>query len=855
MGGAAWRERVRAALPALVGLALFLVALEVLRIELRTVTWHEITADVLSTPWPRLLLAVAITALNYLVLASYDVLAFEYIGNPLPAARVMGVSLLAFAVANTVGLAVLSGATVRYRFYSRWGVTAEELSRLVLSYSVTFWLGLLALGGFSFAMSPLPALQALPASRFVPVAGVALMLIVAGYLVATVLYRKPIRFRTVRVSLPTPTLALKQLLVSALDWALAGAALYALLPPSELPFLTFLGSYLVAVLVGMVSHVPGGVGVFEGLIVLLLAPFLPSTALLPALVAYRAVYYLLPFVLAMVALVVDEAYQRRLHLARAGAWLGGWAEQLTPKVMAAVSFFSGSVLLWSGATPAAPGRLDLVDRVLPLGVVEASHFIGSLAGVGLLLLSQGLARRLDAAYYLSALLIVVGMATSLLKGFDYEEATLLLLVLLALYQARPAFYRRAAFFETSFSASWLVALAGALVASIWLGFFAFKHVDYSRELWWQFELHGEASRFLRASVGASVTVLLVGMARLLRHAPHAIDAPSAAALADALRVIATQPHTTPNLVLLRDKALLFTDARDAFLMYGVQGRTWVVMGDPVGPASAVPELVRAFLERCDDFGGVPVFYQVGPGHMHHYADFGLTFAKLGEEAQVDLSTFTLAGSQGSRPRQAVRRLEKDGGTFRVVPATEVPALMPQLRAVSDDWLRHKAGAEKGFSLGFFDETYLSAFPVGVVEQDGRIVAFSNVWLGAGKVELSLDLMRYAEHAPRGVMESLLVHLMLWGKGEGFTRFALGMAPLSGFEKGSPLASLWNKLGTLVYEHGEAVYSFQGLRAFKAKFNPEWEPRYLAYPGGLRLPRILADTSALIAGGYRNIVLH
>ena len=847
------RERARSALPALAGLAVFLVALEVLRIELRAVSWHEITADVLGTPWPSLALAVAITALNYLVLASYDLLAFEYIGHPLPAPRVMGVSLLAYAVANTVGLAVLSGASVRYRFYSRWGVTAEELSRLVFSYSITFWLGLLALGGFSFAVSPLPALQAWPGFQVVPVVGVVLMLAVVAYLVATAIRREPIRIRSLSVALPSPTLAVKQLVVSAVDWALAGAALYALLPPSELPFITFLGSYLVAVLVGMVSHVPGGVGVFEGLMVLLLAPFLPSSALLPALVAYRAVYYLLPFTLALVALVADEAYQRRHHLARAGAWVGDWAEQLTPRVLAAVSFFSGSVLLWSGATPAAPGRLDLIDRVLPLTVVEASHFLGSLAGAGLLILSQGLARRLDAAYYLSAVLMVLGISTSLLKGFDYEEATLLLAVLLLMYRARPAFYRRAAFFETSFSASWLMALAGALAASVWLGFFAFKHVDYSQELWWQFELHGEASRFLRASVGASVLVLLAGVARLLRHAPREIEPPSAADLDDAVRIVASQPHTTPNLVLLRDKALLFTEARDAFLMYGVQGRTWVVMSDPVGPASAVPALVRAFLERCDDFGGVPVFYEVGPGHMHHYADFGFTFVKLGEEAKVDLTTFGLEGGRGSRFRQSVKRLEKDGGVFRMVPAADVPALLPQLREVSDDWLRHKAGAEKGFSLGFFDQAYLSAFPVGVVECQGRVVAFSNVWPGAGREELSLDLMRYAEHAPKGVMEALLVHLMLWGKAEGYQRFALGMAPLSGFED-SPLATLWNWLGTLVYEHGEAVYSFQGLRAFKAKFNPVWEPRYLAYPGGLRLPRILADTSALIAGGYRHIVL-
>jgi phosphatidylglycerol lysyltransferase len=179
--------------------------------------------------------------------------------------------------------------------------------------------------------------------------------------------------------------------------------------------------------------------------------------------------------------------------------------------------------------------------------------------------------------------------------------------------------------------------------------------------------------------------------------------------------------------------------------------------------------------------------------------------------------------------------------------------MGQLRAVSDDWLRQKAGAEKGFSLGFFDEAYLARFPVAVVEREGRVQAFSNVWPGAERQELSLDLMRYSSEAPKNVMEALLVNLVHWGQQQGYQRFALGIAPLSGFEE-SPVATLWNRLGAFLYEHGEAVYSFQGLRAYKEKFDPVWEPRYLAYPGGLRLPRILADTSALIAGGYRRIFL-
>jgi phosphatidylglycerol lysyltransferase len=330
-------------------------------------------------------------------------------------------------------------------------------------------------------------------------------------------------------------------------------------------------------------------------------------------------------------------------------------------------------------------------------------------------------------------------------------------------------------------------------------------------------------------------------------------APGARELAEAEVSIHRQTSTAPNLVYLRDKALLFNETRDAFVMYGVQGRTWVAMGDPVGAVEAVPGMIRAFLEKCDDYGGVPVFYEIGPAHMHRYADAGLTFVKLGEEAKVDLGSFTLDGSRGAKFRQSIRRLDKDGGAFRVVPPGEVPTLMPQLAAVSGDWLRHKAGAEKGFSLGFFDSAYLQRFPVAVVERQGRVVAFSNLWLGGDRVELSLDLMRHAEDAPKGVMEALLVNLMAWGKAEGYRRFALGMAPLSGVEA-SPLAAPWNRVGAFLYEHGEAVYGFQGLRAFKNKFDPVWEPRYLAYPGGLRLPRILADTSALIAGGYRNIFL-
>jgi phosphatidylglycerol lysyltransferase len=843
---------VRRLLPVMLGLLLFGVALHVLRAELHAVSWHDLSIDIRQMPPSRLLLAVGLTWINYAVLTGYDFLAFAYIDRRPPRLHVALASFLSYAISNNVGFAMLSGASVRYRFYTRLGLSGEELSRIVFSYSVTFWLGLLALGGLSLAVSPVPSLAGIGA-RATSAAGWLLAGAAAAYVVAAAMGRGPLSVGRFRFPLPTFPVALTQLILSAADWALAGAVLYVLLPQDAVPFLPFLGAFLTAILLGMASHVPGGLGVFEGLLVVLLKPYLSSGELLPPLLVYRAVYYLLPFIVALVGLVIDELRQRRVQAARVTAAVGRLTEQITPRLLGVLTLLSGAVLLFSGATPAAPGRLERLEAWLPLGVIEVSHFTGSVVGVVLLLLSQGLSRRLDAAYYLTSGAIGLGILASLLKGLDYEEAIFLTFVLVFLVRARPAFDRRAAFFETRFSTVWVATVLGALGASVWLGFFAFKHVDYSQQLWWQFELQGEVSRFLRASVGAAIVVLLFGVARLVRPAPHEVVEPSAVDLDDASAVIAHQPRTSAQLVFLRDKGLLFNADRTGFLMYGVQGRTWVAMGDPVGPPEAMTDLIRLFLERCDDFDGVPVFYEVGKAHLHCYADFGLTFVKVGEEARVDLGAFSLEGPRGARYRQVIRRLEKDGGRFEIVPSSAVPGILGDLRAVSDDWLAARAGTEKGFSLGFFDDEYVARYPVAVVRREGRIVAFANIWRGADSHEVSLDLMRFNRDAPKGVMEALFANLLHWGKAEGYRWFVLGMSPLSGIEQ-SPAASLWNRLSGFLYRHGESVYHFQGLRAYKEKFDPVWEPRYLVYPGGMKLPRILADVSALVAGGYRKVFL-
>ena len=176
--------------------------------------------------------------------------------------------------------------------------------------------------------------------------------------------------------------------------------------------------------------------------------------------------------------------------------------------------------------------------------------------------------------------------------------------------------------------------------------------------------------------------------------------------------------------------------------------------------------------------------------------------------------------------------------------------MDDLRRVSDAWLSHKRAREKGFSLGFFDEAYLRECPVAVVrDAAGKIVAFANLWLSGEHEEMSVDLMRYCESAPRGVMDYIFVTLMRWGREEGYAWFNLGMAPLAGLQRRA-LAPAWSRIGALVFAHGEHFYNFRGLRQYKDKFDPVWSPRYLAVSNGLSVATTVLNVTALVSGGLR-----
>ncbi len=816
--------------------------------------YHEVTTQLMALPKASVVLAICLTLLSYWVLTLYDLGALWYLGKRLAYPKIALASFVGYVFSYNIGLSVLGGGAVRYRLYSGWGLSTADIARIIGFAAITFWSGCLFLAGISILWEPvpLPALLHSPIASTLPL-GIAALGAVSTYLTWALVWHRPFTVRSLEIVPPKRLLVLGQLLLSSVDCLVAAGVMYALLPPSEvLSFPGFVGIYLLAMVMGLVSHVPGGLGVFETVMLAFLTPALPGAQVLSALLAYRVIYYLIPFLLGATALGVHELAFRSRWLTATLKLSSRWIPEVLPRVLAISTFVGGIILLISGATPTLGDRLDWLETLVPLPVVEMSHLAGSLAGLGLLVLARGLQRRLDSAYLLTMVLLPLSVVVSLLKGLDYEEALAMSGLFVALIPCHRYFYRKGSLLAAPLNLDWLLAAVLVIAGSVWIGIFSYKHVEYSHDLWWQFALTGDAPRFLRATVAVIAVGMVLAMRQLLRPARMRNVTPTPELLDRAQAVVTTDRESQSYLGLLGDKQLLFSDSGRAFIMYAVEGRSFVAMGDPVGAPEEHAELCWRFRELADRYGGWAVFYQVSARQLPLYLDLGLTLLKLGEEALVPLTEFSIEGKERYDLRRALRKMEQENVRFELLDASAVPPLLDELEALSQAWLADKHTREKGFSLGFFKRDYLTRLPLAVARTPDKLLAFANIWPGGNHEELSVDLMRHRPEAPHGMMDFLFVNLMLWGRTHGYQRFSLGMAPFSGIDA-RDAAPLWNRIGATVFRHGEYFYNFRGLRQYKEKFQPTWQPRYLASPGLLALPVVMTNVAALVSRGLKGMV--
>lgn len=546
------------------------------------------------------------------------------------------------------------------------------------------------------------------------------------------------------------------------------------------------------------------------------------------------------------------ASARTEYQSRIWAALRGIALELSPYVFAITAFGFGALVLASAATPVIRERVEALTQVTPLFVVEFSHFAASLIGLLLMLVGSGLWRRRLGAYWTAIALSLAGAVFSLTKGLEYGPALLLCGFALVMLPCRSAFDRPSRLFTSRPTSIWIVAAIGAVVSAAALGFFVYRGVAYTDELWWTFVRSGDASRFLRAGVAVAIVTLGVALVTLFsapsqwRGHPSADDLAAAGAAIDDAEIAPVDA----GLALVGDKDLLFSDSRKTFIAFRVRGARWIAMGDPVGLKAERQELMWRFAELADRSGAAPVFYRATGDLLPILAGMGYLIRQVGEAAIVDTTAFSLKGRAQQNLRTARNRCEAEGARFEIAPAGSASAMATELKAVSDAWLQRQAGGEKSFSMGRFDLAYLDRTPLGLVRQNGRIIAFANVLVAGGRA--TIDLMRYVEDAPPGVMDYLFVNLIEWARDQQIGEFSLGMAPLSGLEN-RKLAPLFARIGALVFAEGGALYGFEGLRTYKAKFAHEWRPLYIAGRPGTIMPLALLDVALLTSGGWRGLV--
>lgn len=525
-----------------------------------------------------------------------------------------------------------------------------------------------------------------------------------------------------------------------------------------------------------------------------------------------------------------------------------------PWAAAVLTLTAGVMLLASGATPSEPARFLRLMAVTPVWLIEVSHFLSSLLGLALVLLAFGLRARLDAAWAAAMGALLISVPLTVVKGFNWEETAVLTAVTVLLAPFRGAFPRTARLSRMEVTPGWLISAACFLAGAGLLGLWSFENADYRGTPWWRVMADEDAERAMRAWAGAAVALLAFGVWRLAASAATPrIPAENGPEL-DRVRAIlasAEVARTNSNLALLGDKRFIFSQSGESFLMFGVRGRSWIALGAPVGRRHERLELVWRFREMADAHAARPGFYGLEAEDLPDVVELGFSIQKVGEAAVVPLEGFSLAGRRRETLRRNWRKAAEAGASFEVIPPQAAAEAMPRLKDVSDRWLATHAGGEKGFSLGGFKPRYVQELPVAVVRFEGRIIAFATIWTTASRAAFSMDLMRYVDEGPKNIMDFLFVELFEWGRGQGYAAFDFGMAPLAGLED-RPLAPMMSRVGRLIFERGEEIYNFQGVRRYKDKYDPLWQPRYVAAPHRWAIPLLLADASLLTSGGVAGL---
>ncbi|TAJ21147.1 MAG: DUF2156 domain-containing protein [Dehalococcoidia bacterium] len=507
----------------------------------------------------------------------------------------------------------------------------------------------------------------------------------------------------------------------------------------------------------------------------------------------------------------------------------------------------------SAILKAAPGRQSLWQEATGGALPGTPRFFLLLASLLLLLVTPGLLRAKRQAWAIALLATTISIGVHSLRLRDVDDVGLLASVAVAILLVGTArsFRTRSDPVRMRQGVIWFVAGEAVVFLFGFLGLFLLD-----REF-------AEPADIPEAVVNALRLLFVLPdttITPVTRHGRYFVDA--VRALASVVAAVAVwhllhpvlhrtivaprerervrrllEAYGTTSLApfhLLHDKTYFFASDGEAFVSYVLAGGSAVALGEPVGAPAARREVAREFAEFCELSGWRYCFYQATPAGAEELAGLGFRRLKIGEEAIVQVQQFTLTGKASRHLRNVQNRLGAEGVYVVELPQPIDDPTMAELQEVSDAWLADGGHRERGFTLGVFSPDYLRATRVFAVRRaDGTIEAFANVLPSFMSPDSTFDLMRRRPDSTNGVMDLLMLHLIESFRQAGVRGMNLGLAPLARIEGSGPVALAER----ILYERGSAVFNFQGLRAYKDKWQPQWEDRFLAYRSTVDLPML------------------
>ena len=795
-----------------------------------------------------------------------DVLIGRWLKLDLPPRELLKLAFVANSLANTINLSGAIGAGVRAMGLTSLKVPLPRAAALIGMQALSLPLGLSLLVVLTLVTSSLPLTSgtAQRVAAFTILALAALYLPLYFWLTSR---RALMRWLPAEIGMPPLKLKLQLTAVSFLDWMLAAACLYICLYISGAHVKTglLLGAFAGATTLGLVSLVPGGLGVFDGLMLLALSEAgYDHAPVVSGLVLFRIAYYLLPLLVSLY-LGSEMMGQRMALLNRLRKRLAGHPlfgvlglpavllADLGTRLLAVLTFGAGALQLASAAIPSVSEHVEVVRAHLPILAVESSNWFSIVSGVLLLGLARGIDGRLRLAYRVAQWLLLISAGLAVTKGLHFGEALFLLAVAALLRVRKRAFTRRAMTLTSARTLGWYAGLIACVLVFFGIGVAQVLGDDSFDLFYVGFGEH--TSRIGRGLAAALLGLVIYLIWQVFAVKRPRLELPDRAELERARTLYAAHGGGEfAHLTFMADKHLFWAADHQAVIAYGCIRDRLVALGSPCGSDAGIDRAILDFRHFADAQDRVPVFYEVLEPDLSRYHDHGFDLFKLGELALVRLEEFSLAGKRWEDLRQASNRAAKERLTFELAQPPFDTALLTDLERVSDAWLADKDGNEKGFSLGRFDREYFSWSPLALMRRDGELIAFANVLppYGPGG-HASVDLMRHVADTPRSTMDFLFAKVMQWAKDQGYEIFSLGMAPLSRVGD-NPYARVNERLAALAFQYGNRFYNYQGVRKYKDKFKPEWIGAYLAYPRGLWVPGLLVDVAALVSGGYRRFLV-